>query len=110
MKDSKYKNESWEIISRILTDDFQESVLFTPVKRSAFLKRFEESGYNYVTKEDIRSFENLISSATVQVFADIKLTESILEEFQLFIADKKSDKDVAESIEKKIKIYIGEIQ
>jgi len=110
MKDSKYKNESWEIISRILTDDFQESVLFTPVKRSAFLKRFEESGYNYVTKEDIRSFENLISSATVQVFTDIKLTESILEEFQLFIEDKKSDKDVAESIEKKIKIYIGEIQ
>lgn len=107
-ENSTHKDEAWNIIKQSLSDDFQRNVGYLPVKRSVFKEKLEINRGSNITDEDIDSLEKLAGQASTLLFSDETLIKSINENLLDFVNNEKSAEETAESIQKKVNIYLNE--
>ena len=132
----KYKDVAWQFMRYFLTDDYQDNMEFyLPVSLKAFtavLEKAQENPYyideygekhemsSYMSVDDIeveikaisaaeaKQFEDLVKSTTALYQVDEAICNIISEEAQAFYAGQKSVEEVAEIIQSRVSIYIGE--
>ena len=105
MADSSNADECLNLVFKLLSDDYQDSVTFLPVKKSSLKKRLKNSG---VKSKLSKQIDEMISKASVKAFSNSKITEIFNEEMLQFIEDEKNASESLKTIEDKIDIYLNE--
>ena len=105
MADSGNADECLNLVFKLLSDDYQDSVTFLPVKKSSLKKRLKNSG---VKSKLSKQIDEMISKASVKAFSNSKITEIFNEEMLQFIEDEKNASESLKTIEDKIDIYLNE--
>ncbi len=105
MSNSKYKEECLSLITDLLSDNYQDSVDFLPVKKSSLQKRLKESG---TSRNVINKIDNLISDISVHTFTNTKINDVFYEEMDLFINNEKTASETLADLDKKITLYLNE--
>ncbi len=105
---SDNKEEAWEFIKMLLSDEFQNSIMHystfmngIPVKRSAAEKFIEN---------DPERINVLIESASRTVLNDTSINKIIDEQTERFLNNGQSAEETARNIDRKVSLYLKEIQ
>lgn len=129
------KNGAWAFVKSILTDDYQTDQWQLPVTVSAFeavMKELQEPEYDImdgekvyrdsvgfigiteyklddITDAEIQEFKDYINSMThISTNVDSDLLNIVLEEAAAFFAGDKTEDEVADLIQNRVSIYLGE--
>ena len=133
-KSSEYKQEAWNFVKFLLSDDVQKDIStigvndfknFIPVNRLAFeqLKDKENGIAHYTVDIDQKSIlirnmneteskelTDMISSITSASMTDEKIRKIIDEQTDIFFAEGQTAEETAKNIQKKVSVYLKEIK
>ncbi|WP_026527651.1 ABC transporter substrate-binding protein [Butyrivibrio sp. VCD2006] len=134
--DCKHKDVAWEFMKSFMTDEYQKSVEWSfPIKESALLamaEKAQEKPYyidsegnkvetssswtigdidveiEELSKEETEELVDFVKSVTHTAFYEQHIIDIIQEEAQAFYEDQKTAEEVANIIQSRISIYMGE--
>ena len=136
-EESPFKNEAWEFVSYFIKDDYQESITDEfPVKLSALDKKAEENmkpdtwvdpetgeeivenptfwvgeeeiTLNLPTEEECEYVKNFLKNIDYRQRTNDDIRAIIDEDTAAYFEGEKSAKQVADTIQSRVKIYINE--
>jgi len=115
---SEHQDLAWEFVRSFLTDDFQsKNVRFNfPIRLSALQKKFDQAvelaakneQAAAITQEDLDAVYEAINVPDGKMTYDRNVWAIITEEAEYYFDGQKSAEDVAETIQNRVGIYVGE--
>jgi hypothetical protein len=119
---TEHVDGAWAFLKYLLSQEVQEQGRFFPVQRAAFEAVLEGAKYpgsdsrssllgNWeipLSESEIQMVRDLTENATRRTFRNDPIQDIIEEEAQSYFAGDKTAQEVAEIIDKRVKIYLGE--
>jgi multiple sugar transport system substrate-binding protein len=113
---------AWAFLKYLLSQEVQEQGRYFPVQRAAFEAVLEGAKYpgsdsrsslpgnrqTPLSESEIQMVRDFTENATRRTFRNDPIQDIIEEEAQSYFAGDKTAQEVAEIIEKRVKIYLGE--